>query len=259
MSYSPEDLVQLAEAVRDVLAQLQSTFLQLTLKADTLLSRERAREFAQHGLARRLGILRRCIENIYAIFPPGRRDVLSHDELSDVAINLHSFVINIEGVQDNIAWVYVLEHGLEDTIGSPTRIGLFKRETQRHLPEEVREYLRRPATQQWHEQHAKDYRDALAHRIPLYVPPFEVKASSAERYRQLDREAQEHLVAGNLDAAANARVERDALASPCIFFKHSLSQEDPSQPIALHPQLVADSRTVLEIIALVFKHLRSAA
>lgn len=50
------------------------------------------KEFLIQGVARRLQVIRRCVENIYSIFPVKREELLCNDELSDVDINLHAFL-----------------------------------------------------------------------------------------------------------------------------------------------------------------------
>ncbi len=65
---------------------------------------ELAREYAQHGFARRVGTLRRCIQNIFRIIPPGTVKVPSRDRLYDGQIQVQSFIANVFGSVDNLAW-----------------------------------------------------------------------------------------------------------------------------------------------------------
>ncbi|MFW6144687.1 MAG: DEAD/DEAH box helicase, partial [Candidatus Natronoplasma sp.] len=93
------------------------------------------------------------------------------EELKDVDINLHAFFINIFGLLDNMAWVIVHEN-----IGSATdidkkKVGLYQTETQKVMKYEFKQYLNADRTKKWHNEYLKNYRNALAHRIPLYVPP----------------------------------------------------------------------------------------
>jgi hypothetical protein len=77
---------------------------------------EEAREFAQHGFLRRLGTLRRCIENVFKIIPPGTVKVPRRSRLNDAQINIQAFVANVYGSIDNLAWMWVHERGLATTI-----------------------------------------------------------------------------------------------------------------------------------------------
>jgi hypothetical protein len=70
----------------------------------------RAREHANQGFARRLRIMVRCIDNVFRMLPPDRTELPSRDELSDAAINIQSFVFNVFGSIDNLAWIWVSEN-----------------------------------------------------------------------------------------------------------------------------------------------------
>jgi hypothetical protein len=70
---------------------------------------EAAYEYVRHGFLRRLGTIKRCIENVYSTYPPKRSDKPSRDECLDLAINLQSFIFNIFGAVDNLAWIWVKE------------------------------------------------------------------------------------------------------------------------------------------------------
>ena len=84
------------------------------------LTNESAHEYARHGFVRRLGTLKRCIENVYSIYPPERFDKPSRDECLDLAINLQSFVFNVFGCLDNLAWIWVNERAVRDKRGNTT-------------------------------------------------------------------------------------------------------------------------------------------
>ena len=73
---------------------------------------QEAREFAQHGFLRRIGTLRRCIENIFKIIRPNARKIPDRATLYDAQINVQSFIANVYGSVDNLAWVWVHERGL---------------------------------------------------------------------------------------------------------------------------------------------------
>jgi hypothetical protein len=131
---------------------------------------EKAREYLHYGVGRRLEVIERCIENIFLIFPVERNNLLCREELIDVMINLHAFFVNIFGLLDNLAWVLIHEKKLAGIIDKK-KVGLFKRETKKYLPNKFCQYLDSPQMKLWHEQYLTNYRDAFSHRIPLYVPP----------------------------------------------------------------------------------------
>jgi hypothetical protein len=178
--------------------------------------------------------------------------VLNEEERSDVEINLHAVVINIYGVPDNLAWVYVLEKGIAI---KPSRVGLFNKETQKHLPREVLLYVKRKTIKERHGKYAKNYRDALAHRIPLYIPPWSCTHEEGEKYRELEAMISEEMTKGNFDQVQKLTDEQGALRSVCLTFLHSFSDDQTCPPVYFHPQVIADARTVMEIISMVRPHL----
>jgi hypothetical protein len=85
------------------------------------LRNEAAREYARHGFVRRLGTLKRCIENVYSRYPPERFDKPSRNECLDLAINLQSFMFNVFGCIDNLAWVWDKDKEVRNKQGRPLR------------------------------------------------------------------------------------------------------------------------------------------
>ena len=49
-----------------------------------VLKKDKAKEYLFHGVARRLDVIERCVENIYSVFPLRREALLSREELKDV-------------------------------------------------------------------------------------------------------------------------------------------------------------------------------
>ncbi|MGH7205476.1 MAG: hypothetical protein ACREI2_04625 [Nitrospiraceae bacterium] len=252
MKYTPEQVTEIEQGYKAVLRELEDLLISLVGDFSPLLKVKRAQEYVDHGVCRRLRIIRRCIENIFSVFPANRTKLLSEEERSDVVINLHAFFINIHGVPDNLAWVYVLEKGI--TL-KPSRVGLFSKSTQEHLPEEVCEYLNSERIKEWHGKYAKNYRDALAHRIPLYVPPWSCTPEHEKRYRELDAMISEEVKNRNFDHVHKLTDEQDALRGVCLTFLHSFSDDDACPPVYFHPQVIADARTVMEIVGVVRPHL----
>ncbi len=116
--------------------EISSIRVELTIKIGEFslkLKNEKSREYLMAGVNRRLNVLARCIENIFEIFPVDRSELLARDELTDLDINLHAFFVNVSGILDNLAWVFVCENELlgKSKEGKLTKnnIGLFKEET----------------------------------------------------------------------------------------------------------------------------------
>lgn len=136
----------------------------------------RAREFAQHGFSRRLKTITRCIEQVFALIPPDADGEQSAEIRADTEICIQAFVSNVFGTIDNLAWIWTYERQVVQTNGQPPPrawVGLrpdnaFLRAT---FSEDFQQFL--ATLGDWFA-YLEDYRDALAHRIPLYIPPLVV-------------------------------------------------------------------------------------
>jgi hypothetical protein len=252
MKYSQEQVQEIQQGYKEVLEELKGLTISLVRDSPPSLSVKRAQEYLDHGVCRRFGIIQQCIRNIFSVFPPDRTKLLNEQERSDVEINLHAFVINLYGVSDNLAWVYLLEKGIDL---KPSRVGLFNRETQKCLPQEVCDHLRSKTIKEWHGKYAKDYRDALAHRIPLYVPPWTCTPAQGDRYRELEAMISAEITRHNFAQVEKLTDEQDALCSICYTFLHSFSDDQAFPPVYFHPQVIADARTAMEIVHVVRPHL----
>ncbi|HVS26558.1 MAG TPA: hypothetical protein VHE58_04580 [Burkholderiales bacterium] len=211
-----------------------------------LAKNEKAIEYLKQGVGRRIKTARRCLENVFKIFPPERTRLLEIEELNDIQINLHAFAINVYGILDNIAWVYMLEQGrVSTTAGDRTFVGLFNKRTQQHLSEPLRSYLNSKLLS-WFEEYAKNYRDALAHRIPLYVPPYTVRTKDSAKWQDLGSAIQLAMTNRDIAEVIRLRAEQDSLGTICGAFSHLLS--DDARPLFLHPQMICDALSVSELI-----------
>lgn len=208
--YTEEQVEQLHEGRRAAIVELQDLNEKFITKVAGQLSNPLAIEYLLHGLCRRLKVIRRSSSVIEEIYPPDRIELLDRNERADLEINLHAFAMNIYGSLDNLAWIFLHEKGISL---KKENVGLLKKKTLDHLPRPITDALRRASLVTWHETYAKNYRDALAHRIPLYVPPYCV-------------------------------TPKDSTPAICPYFMHSLTDTD-ARPVRFHPQMVADIRTVL--------------
>lgn len=216
----------------------------------------RAQEYVLHGICRRLKIIRRCIDNIFSIFPVERKEFLREEERSDLEINLHAFIINIDGLQDNIAWVYVMEKSLEKVVKrGRLGVGLFNKNTQDHLPAELRAYLESDRMVSWHKRYAQNYRDALAHRIPLYVPPSIMTPADVQKYQALDTQILDAMNTPDFERTETLMEEQKTVGSICAAFLHSYSDMDASPPVYFHPQVIIDAKTAMEIVSVVRRNM----
>ncbi len=236
---------------REYLVELGKKFETIGPKTDRLLLRfvahqfadQKAREYAHHGFARRIQTLSRCIHNVFKILPPGTVKVPSKTRLYDAQINVQSAIGNTYGCVDNLAWVWVHECGVAQGIDR-AQVGLRKhnKRVRSTLSAELRTYL--DSLEGWLE-YLVDYRDAFAHRIPLYIPPGSVLPKNHDKLRELeDRKT------AALNALQPLEYERlDEEQSKLFVFQplvgHSFTEMTAT--FAFHPQLICDFLTVEEL------------
>jgi len=207
----------------------------------------RAREYATQGFLRRLKTLVRCIDRIFQILPPDRTDLPTSDELSDAMINLQAFVFNVFGATDNLAWIWVQEKGLVSDDGSPipgTWVGLREKNksVRGSFSVEFQEYLK--GLNGWFEL-LEGFRHALAHRIPLYIPPYVVSTDDEAAYRELEDRMAEAITRHDFAEHERLSSEQKALAAFRPHMTHSF--EERAAIIVFHPQLLADFNTIEEL------------
>jgi hypothetical protein len=251
-----------SEQVRELMDHLQALRnAQPTVQLDlshlaSQLAVPRARTFANEGLGRRLPVVERAVVNTYRIFPPDRQEFLTKDECTDVAIQLHAFAINLYALFDNIAWVCVLEAGQQLP---PMKIGPFKPESQQHMPAALNEYLAQSTVQSWFHKYGKLYRDSTAHRIAPYLPPRIFGSEEGDQWQELHAESM-RLLLGCASAESNQQrderlarheqleVEKQRLGRNSLLFGLSLTGDDATAPVYLHPQLLCDWSLAHELV-----------
>ena len=259
MFFTAEQANHLHRECEEVLRKLQELQLKIVVQGQPLDATSRLREHLLHGAARRVGVIKRSIENVFSLFPPETTRPLGSETLSDVLINLHAFVMNLYGIYDNWAWAYVLRHNLEAEIGDRRRIGLFNDGMRKRLPSALRTYLSSPATTEWHEHYAKSFRDALAHRIPPYLPPAQFTPEEGQRYNELENEKVECIKAMRWERLDQIYVEQADVGAPCFTFLHAYTEDTPPKPLILHPQILSDGNAVVEFGELFLQHWHGAA
>lgn len=232
-------------------AELDRLLLQ-AVQAGQSLTDARAKEHMLHGAGRRIKLLRRCLQNVFRLFPPSRTIPLESEDLDEVQISLHAFVMNLYGLFENLAWSFVLRHELEEALGDRRRIGMFLKSTQQYLPQPLRSYLVSGSLLMWQNDYLKNYRDSLAHRIPLYIPPATFTPEQAQHYQTLDQSEWESIWGQKWEKLEEIRKEKASLGLACPMFIHSYADEEKTKPLYLHPQMICDAKTVVEFCDLYF-------
>jgi hypothetical protein len=207
----------------------------------------RSKEFAEHGLARRVTSMTHCIENVFRIVPPERADPPAMHELTDAVVYIQAFVLNAFGCLDNLAWIWVCEKELAQDSGEPllnTAVGLGKKckIVRRSLPADVRAHLK--FLDEWMAD-LENFRHALAHRIPLYIPPRVIAKKDAELYELLERKKAKAFARFDSKKFKEFKAAQEKLCRFEPVMMHSIA--DDSKRIAFHPRLLSDFNTICEL------------
>lgn len=244
MYFSPEGIEQLSSE-RAAIIEKGQKLIEAFLGHDY--KNENAREYAHHGLSRRIKLLMRCVDRIYDIIPPERSDLPSTEELHDTAIHLQSFLMNVFGSLDNLAWIWVSEKGVTDPHGfelKATAIGLRKKNecVRSSFSKEFQSYL--VTMDKWFD-YLVFFRDALAHRIPLYIPPHIVRPDKVGEYSKLEHDI--HVAASGGDAAQVEALSK--VQNELVFFRPWMahSADGKTKAVPFHIQLLRDFNTAEEI------------
>ena len=244
MSYSDEDLEQLEEQ-----------YVGLEGRCNDLISRylereftnARAEEFVHHGLCRRLRLMTRCIVKVFEILPPGSCEVPEADVLHDVTVQLHAFSFNTFGCLDNLAHAWVLDKEVKKENGDPLppqRVGFGSTYTvvRDSLPDRFVEYLLE--IQDWYE-NLENFRHALAHRIPMYIPPGYLDDENAAKYSGIQEQINDAVERRDFATADQLADEQAALLSFHPIATHSFGEN--AKIVYFHAQMLSDIGTVQEI------------
>lgn len=254
MPYTADQCKELDRELRQVCERLTDLMLECIKHASPFEETQTAQHL-RYGAGRRIGVIRTAVRNIFEEFPPDTIRPLHTENLYDVQINLHALVMNVYGVFENFAWAFIERHQLRGKHKGVKWIGMFREDTRRYLPIEIRD--KSYELERWHDEYLKEYRDSLAHRVPLYVPPFHVHPENEDRYKELD----ERRFAIELDTSPEGlrlyeeiRNEQSALTHPMFVFLHNTSDDEVGRPVQLHPQVICDCMTVLDMGETFFSH-----
>lgn len=229
---------------------------------ETLLTRafhqERSRVLAAQGFTRRLRTLIRCIEQVFILLPLDDKTPV-RQSIDDAAILLQAFVINVYGSIDNLArlWVWEADVKYKGRPIPPMYIGLTPDNTavRESLSAAMQAYL--AGTDAWF-RYLDNYRHALAHRIPLYIPPKRMDDEAAKEWRRLETESFQALKAHDFDLYHELMGQQSQLGEFEPWMMHAYGPDkDDGTPVRLHPQMICDLATVVEIGEMMLQELNS--
>ena len=214
----------------------------------------KAEEYATHGYGRRLSVMVRCIENVYEMLPPDFSGIPDEDELTDVTINLHAFIQSTFGCCDNLAWIWVHERSIFYEDGSPPNprdVGLRTKFLLKSMPETLKSYL--DTKKDWYLR-LKNHRDALSHRIPIYIPPHIVSNEFESEYQKLGIASFDALSLGDFEEYNKLEEKQKELTYFSPLFTHSFVEK--SDFVFFHLQLLEDFNTIQGISEKILEEIR---
>ncbi len=215
---------------------------------------EIAREYANQGVAIRLMGIIYSTCRVFEVLPPEMSEIPTSAQRSEATAHIQAVAFNVYGCFDNLAQIWVSELGIQKPNGQQlgrNEIGFAKKckTVRSSLPQTLQSTL--CELDPWLK-HLEDFRQATAHRIPLYIPPFMVSPTKYPLYKDLNTGAYEAL-------ARHDFVEFETLIEARNALRHFLpmiatSINDPTNAM-FHPQLLADFQTVEKWISLILDHL----
>ncbi len=107
---------------------------------------------------------------------------------------------------------------------------------------EFQEYLR--GLNGWFD-NLENFRHALAHRIPLYIPPYVVPEDKLAAYQELGERMTEAFNRQDFAEHERLSTEQETLAAFKPFMTHSFEEE--AKYVVFHAQLLADFNTIDEL------------
>ncbi|MFT2212357.1 hypothetical protein ACLJYM_10760 [Rhizobium giardinii] len=250
--YSEKSLNELAEAREKWLARNDELMEEVVKRSYRTAV---ATEYAQHGLARRLKSLSHNSTRLFELIPPDIETAPTLDITLDATAFVHSFISNTYGAIDNLARIWCHEKGVKNGKGKPIadgHIGLRQGNTtvRESLSQEFQDYLTK--SDPWFE-YLENYRHAVAHRIPIYIPPKTLNKEQIAESERLEIEGAEALKAGDTDKYWLLFGEQRKLGEFKPYMMHSFGER--AKPVAIHGQMVCDMATVVEIGELMLKEL----
>lgn len=226
---------------------LRFNFMYLNLKV------REAERYKTFGVTRRLGILSECVENIFNIYPLNSRRNPTDKEISNLTINLQCFIFNLYGVFDDLAIIWAYESKFIEKKDNIREISFFinkeednknqnnkkikqnnkKIKQYNNLPESIRNLIEN--RKDWKKYHM-DIRNAIAHRIPIYLAKKYDSKEDAERYN-------------------NLKTIQDEIPFS-LKIVYSLDNSEDIYVFNLHKQIIIDYKTLEEFIVLFMNELK---
>lgn len=149
---------------------------------------------------------------------------------------IQSFVFNTFGCLG----IWVSEKNVKKKDGTdldPKQVGLGTghKEVRSSFSKEFRAYL--DSRQTWFD-HIKNFRDSLAHRIPLYIPPYIVPPERMDEYNQMKQASGEAMQRRDFVKYDRLQLKQKEFVVFRPWMTHSLYDNAPC--VVFHSQMLAD-------------------
>jgi hypothetical protein len=237
---------QINDGISRMTAEFHEAAIMLDLFRAQLIN-PRAIQFASHGVGRRILILRINLIHLLRMCERPADRPLHGDLGTELGAHLNSFYIHLHGLLDNLAWMIAHElnffNGVsENKAPDRNKVGLFRPEFQKQLnvPSAARFIS---SKKDWYDA-TKDWRDPIAHRIPLYAIPCVYTNDDAAEFERLSDLAMEALQAGDAEQSDHYHSAKMRLGTYHPIFAH----ETGGHPTPIKEQVEADARNLLDII-----------
>jgi hypothetical protein len=164
----------------------------------------RALQHLKEGFNRRVLMLDATIRHIHDQVDQAGGRPLSAGRISELAIFVNAFWLNVCGALDNLAWAVNYEFGIipaaaEESGPARLQIKLFHKRFRTALVERQPELAKEIAPfEEWYEELA-EMRDPGAHRIPIYPIPGVMDSTTAAEAERLYTEGTALMEAGSWD------------------------------------------------------------
>jgi hypothetical protein len=242
-----EDQLKQLENERETIAGKKLFLLERFLGRNYL--SDRGREFAHHGFLRRVNAMERCITNVFTRLPPEQGETPTEDERHDIELFVQAFVFHVFGAADNLAWIWVKENDVQGANGRALgnrAIGIRSEAVFESLPQNIQEIISVRAD--WFD-YLESFRHSLAHRIPLYIPPYVVTQANESEYNKISERIAEAERRLDFEERAQLITEQRRLTDFRPWMQHSFIEE--VNPVVFHSQMLADFNTIDELARLI--------
>ena len=241
--------IPIAEICSDLTARLYQLARGIFSLVPSISSSD-AQRFITRGVLKRTFIIRQNAAFIIS-FKPSTTHAICADMATELTMHANSLYVHIRGLFDNLAWAIAYEFPTYGQVSESnkkdrSRIGLFHSAFIDKIPShELAAFLREHV--RWHDL-LKEFRDPIAHRLPMYAVPSVIAEEDADRYQQLEKESIGALMSMDIDKHSRLKQEKVKLTRYIPMLCH----EQDGQPMLLpmKPQVEQDVSITAEILDL---------